>query len=1121
MGAAANLTGVIRTIRTRTGDGRADADLLAAYAGRGDQAAFAAVVQRYGGLVLGVARRQLADSHQAEDVFQATFLALARSAPRLGRRTPLANWLYTVALRQARKLRARTGRRAERDRTIPRRPEATDADPLAEVTGRELLRAIDDEVARLPDRYRLPVLLCCLQGLSREEAAAHLGWTDGTVKGRLERGRQRLAERLAARGLAPAVAALGPLAAVVTPPDLLARAAPLAAARWSRAHPPGVLSLAAARTPRRLLMVVAVAGSVVAVGLAGWAAASGGKEPAQPARPAPPAPVAAAPVADAGDPLPPGSLLRFGTSRFRQGTAIRGLAVSADGKLAVAASGSHVHGGVRGFNLADGRVRYNLGPEFSAMGGTDVEVIALSPDDRTLAAKGSNTIYLFDARTGKEVRKVALADTGGGTLTEWITFTPDGKAVALTQGHARGVVLVDLETGTVARTFPHANVVYAAAFSPDGKRMAAGGYDSDKGTYFTRLWEVATGTELRRLPHGNGGLRTVTFSPDGKWVAGGGDGGWARVWEADTGKEVRTLPKAGYRVRSVAFAPDGKTLAVAGDTIRLFDPATGGERLKIDRKAIGLRFSADGKVLTGAASGTIHQWAADTGKLLTPAAAGESAVDQVLVSPDGRRLVTRGQDGDAHVWDARTGAHLRAINAAWQRGLGMSPDGRYLVWPVADETVKYKDPARPNQTHTGTRLRLYDPAADALVDRFGGSEGDPQELSFTADGRDLVTVDHRDGAVRVTDVATGKERRAFRVVREGERAHDYFVWGAVLAPDGKTLAVTYQPAGLGIFSPFAVRLWDVGTGAERHELGGHYYYATMAFSPDSRLVVTCSQPLSDFAREQLKKPANQVFVWDVRTGKRLATLPDGLPTGAVAAAFGPDGRTLVLATPEGKLQVWETATWTVRAGYRGHRDRVNSLAFGPDGRLFSGGLDTTVLAWDLRPPAADGPLDAAWATLADADGGKAYRAQGHLLAVPAEAVKLISGRVKPAATPEPKVLAGLITDLDSPDFATRERASKRLAEIGRPALVVLREAARTAKSSEVEKRAADLIERIDWPAVGPDELRAVRAVEVLSWAETAEAAEALSRLARGEPSARVTAAAEAALRRLTSTRATK
>src|SRR5690349_14674536 len=110
MGVAESVTGLIRRLGSKFDDTTGDAELLDRYARAHDQAAFAAVVVRYGGLVLGVARRQLADRHRAEDVFQATFLALARSAARLGRREPLANWLYTVALRQARKARARAAR---------------------------------------------------------------------------------------------------------------------------------------------------------------------------------------------------------------------------------------------------------------------------------------------------------------------------------------------------------------------------------------------------------------------------------------------------------------------------------------------------------------------------------------------------------------------------------------------------------------------------------------------------------------------------------------------------------------------------------------------------------------------------------------------------------------------------------------------------------------------------------------------------------------------------------------------------------------------------------------------------------------------------------------------------
>src|SRR5207245_1012416 len=162
-------TNVLRYLRAQAGGALSDGELLVRYARDQDEGAFATLVQRHGGLVLAVARRQLADRQQAEDVFQATFLALARSAERLGRDAPLANWLYTVALRTARKARVRDARRRDYEKAGAA-PPAPPADPLAEVSGRELLRAVDEELARLPEKYRLPVLLCCVQGLSREEA---------------------------------------------------------------------------------------------------------------------------------------------------------------------------------------------------------------------------------------------------------------------------------------------------------------------------------------------------------------------------------------------------------------------------------------------------------------------------------------------------------------------------------------------------------------------------------------------------------------------------------------------------------------------------------------------------------------------------------------------------------------------------------------------------------------------------------------------------------------------------------------------------------------------------------------------------------------------------------------
>jgi RNA polymerase sigma factor (sigma-70 family) len=1110
MSSGDSLKGVVRHLREQVGDAPTDVDLLTRYAQQGDEAAFTALVRRHGGLVFGVACRQLMDRQQAEDVFQATFLALARSASRLGRPTSLANWLYTVARRQARKARLLAARRAAHEQAHAL-PSAAPSDPLAEITGRELLGLIDEELTRLPEVYRLPVLLCCVQGLSRDEAARQLGWSDGMVKGRLERGRRRLAARLAQRGVAPAALLLAPLGAAAVPDRLLARTADLAAAPWAASVPATVSALAAAGTPARMPLAGIVLGSLLAVGLIGLALGAPQKQPGTD-NPAPP--TAAEPAADrADDPLPAGSIVRFGTSRFRHGTAIESLAVSADDRIAVAASGNHWLGSTRAFDLATGRMLYTVPRAFPF-----VEAVALSPDGRTLATKQYNTVHLWDAAAGRELRQIELPDDNAHTITQWLVFTPDGTGLALSS-EGKVIHLLDLEKGAVTRTFAHQNVVYAVAFSPDGRLLAAGGYDSNGDNYFARLWEVATGKELRRCLGVHGGIRTLAFSPDGATLAGGGDDGRLRLWDVATGKVRQTLPANGRRIRSVAFAPDGRTVAAAGAALRLYDPDTGQERLHIDRQALGLHFSADGHTLTAAVAGAIYRWDAATGKTLTPEAAGDSAVAQIVPTPDGRRVVTRDEAGLACVWDAATGRRLRRLEVAWQVGIALSPDGRLLAWSAADPTVKFKDAERPNMIHEGSRLQLYDLAAERLLDRFPGYAGGARQLAFTPDGRTLVGVDLEDGTVRLWDVAAGKERRTFRVVRDGEPKRPFYVWHAVLSPDGRTLAVGYQRADntTNFFGEVVVRLWDVATGKELYELTGHTNEVLdLAFAPDSRLLATCGENPGGLKEGGERPREDRVFVWDVASAKRVAGLAAGLPLGAVSVAFAPDGRTLATASADGVIRLWEVASWSVRAEFRGHRDRVTALAFAPDGRLLSGSLDTTVLAWDVRPPrpAADGPLTSVWDDLARPEAAQAFRAQGLMRANPAKAVALVAARLKPAAPVDGKRLAGLIADLDSPQFATRDRATAALRREGRPAAAALREAKEKSASAEVRKRAGILLAELEDSPVTGDELRELRAVEVLEGVGTPKARRLLGELARGEPAAVLTRAAEAAIERL-------
>ncbi len=178
-----------------------DRQLLAAFA-RGDQSAFAAVVERHGPLVWGVCRRATSSEPLAEDAFQAVFVILARRAKGLTLRTSLANWLFGVAYKVANRAAQREYRRKLRERTVARRP-ADNAAPEADRAGPEwadTVRVLDEELAKLSEQYRGPLVACYLQGKTQDEAAAELGWTVFTLRRRLAAARDLLRERLTRRG---------------------------------------------------------------------------------------------------------------------------------------------------------------------------------------------------------------------------------------------------------------------------------------------------------------------------------------------------------------------------------------------------------------------------------------------------------------------------------------------------------------------------------------------------------------------------------------------------------------------------------------------------------------------------------------------------------------------------------------------------------------------------------------------------------------------------------------------------------------------------------------------------------------------------------------------------------
>jgi len=725
--------------------------------------------------------------------------------------------------------------------------------------------------------------------------------------------------------------------------------------------------------------------------------------------------------------------------------------------------------------------------------------LAFTPDGKVLAVRlMEGQFRLFDAGTHKETARFGESPRGGpvlytGSLS--FAFSPDGKTLAAQTLEGAGgfrnlvtaIKLWDVATGKPARPVaPEKDgTAIHPAFSPDGKVLA---WATADGTVV--LTDAATGKELHRLK-GDGPVR-YAFTPDGKSVVTRLTGDRAgAVWDVATGKELRRLgrpeerpggvPRAGVpTVPALAISPDGKRLASAGDdsTLALIDLATGREIHTFAGHQSSLRavrFSPDGKSLTSRGSdGTVGTWEAATGKEIEPARPPKGRPG-VLLSPDGKRLVHGLADGALQVCDAATGKEQCTIPGAGQ-GIEMtfSPDGKTLALSrMQDAVVRLYDLANGKEVRTlGTPDKTGPVAGRGMVLHLAA----PRPV-FSPDGRLLAA--RAAGGFRVWEVATGRE------LPQVLPPKDSWAGDVAFTPDNRSLALDLGDGG--------VALWELATGKQRRLLGQQ----VPAESPDGR---------------QLAFAAVAVF---------SAAGPASGPSSSVVVS--PDGRTL--ARMRGRtVRVWDLLTGRELGEFKGHQGPVTALDFAPDGKtLATGSGDTTALVWDItaltsrRKPPADpsaGELQAHSDALAGEDAGRAFDAVAALAGAPQKAVPLLRERVKPAAAVAAKHVEKLIADLDSDDFATRDRASAALKKVGPPAAAALKKALAGKPSAEVRRTGEELLRLAGDAGPSGDDLQALRAVEALERMATPEARDLLKELARGAPGARVTVAASAALERL-------
>jgi RNA polymerase sigma factor (sigma-70 family) len=1078
--ATTSLDPVLRHIRqlAEAGPSLTDGALLERYVVRRDEAAFEALVRRHGPMVLGVGRRLLHDRDAAEDMFQATFLVLARHARRLDQRGSLGGWLYTVAYRLALKAKADMRRHRRHDAAAPRVP-ATD--PLAELSARELCGLLDEELQRLPEKYRLPLLLCCVEGKTRDEAARQLGWTPDQVKAGLERGRARLKQRLARRGVALSAVLV---AATVSQGAPVSAALLKATVRLASSPASGAVTALANAVGRTGLMprVQVVALVLLTAGLGGIGLAISGQaeEPllqATDTKDKEPGAKNQESKTDAhGDPLPPGAITRLGTVRMRHGYMTYDAVFSPDSKLI--ASG----GAGRGVCLWDAttgkEVRHFL-PKWSE----HAYSVAFSPDGTLLAGGAGGVLYLWDLTTGAEKLRI---ENKQGRLH--VAFSPDGKLLA--SGSNDLVQLWDTTTGQeLAKLSGHENGIPAVAFAPNGKYLATASSDKT-----IRVWDVASRAERHRFAGSGEYFIKVAISPDSKLLAARGADEKVHLWDPITGKEVRGLEDERGWGRCLAFSPDGSLLATcsADGVVRLWDPATG----KMLRKWQGqahfvnsLAFSRDGKrlVTTGVWQSGPRVWDVATGKELLAFPGHAEPVDQVLFTPDGKTLISNGRFEAILRWDLATGQASQPFTPATGEivQVVLAHDGKTLATLGRDSGV----------------LRLWDVALGKEVRQLGKIAKPignllPPSLVFSPDGRMVAAISEQKN-VFIWEVATNKEPRRFS---SGSPLNSL-----AFSADGKRLAAGRGGPDSGVViwdieRAFAV--WLKKTGSMNGEL-------TLAVSPDGKRIATSAW-------------SGGVHVWDIPTSKKLYTLTD-TEHGAYELAFSPDGRFLVSTGIENHpgVTVWEMATGQQVRQFTGHVTGACSVAFSPDGRrVASGGADSVIYLWDMTGHAQpldrkETELDQRWRDLASSEAPCAVQAVWDLALSPRQAVPFLQKKLK---RPEPiaeERLKKLISDLDSDQFDTRSAASKELGRIGEQAETALRQALANDPSPELRKRLEQLLTKLE-PAKSPERLRELRAVQALEYTATPDARQLLERLAANPGGTWLTREAKAALQRMQS-----
>lgn len=470
----------------------------------------------------------------------------------------------------------------------------------------------------------------------------------------------------------------------------------------------------------------------------------------------------------------------------------------------------------------------------------------------------------------------------------------------------------------------HSEKIEAIAYSTDGRYIATGSSDRT-----IKIWEAATGRELRALNSSNTGIKALAFSPDGRTLASSGNDGKLRLWDTASGQERSVINGHPKAVLALAFSPDGRWLASGGtedQTVKIWEVTTQREIHSLSGHRAWLTvlaFSPNGQSLvSGDAAGVLKIWDATSGNLQYTLNAHKDRIRTLAFSADSARLASGGNDATVQLWQTNNGQLLKSFPAQASPvvALAFANNAQQLLICINDHTIKRLDSSTGNEIASFTNKEN--------LSRY-------QTAVFSPNAQNLAACDGtRDVVVRQTTQRAEALALTSRVNP---------VKAVAFSPDGRWFATGNLDT--------SITLWETFSGRAIGTLYGNAgSINALAFSPDSQTLAAGSY-------------GGVIQLWEVlaaREVKRWQAHNDGIN----ALVFSLDGQRLFSASVDSSIKSWEAATGRELAKWAGHQGEVTALSLSADSKLLaSASTDQTAKLWDAMNgslirtfPREDSPL---------------------------------------------------------------------------------------------------------------------------------------------------------------------